>query len=172
MPSGAHVSPVQKLKIASWQVSPGNDMTKYERFMAAVRHLQDCRTQNPRTAGEAAIDARRRAESDDGNDVARGMTGVGGEAISERNITLAAVRHALAHLPKHQRRMLILICVDGMSYKEAAEILDIPVAAMASQMARAREALHKQIASHFHAGVACTGTPTMSAWSGAARGEH
>jgi len=37
-------------------------MTKYKRFMAAVRHLQDYRKQKTRPAVDASIDARRRAE--------------------------------------------------------------------------------------------------------------
>jgi DNA-directed RNA polymerase specialized sigma24 family protein len=147
-------------------------MTKYKRFMAAVGRLQDYRKPNPRPVVEATSYARRRGERDDVNNVARGMTGVVGEAISERDITLAAVRRALADLPKHQRRMLILICVDGMSYEGAAKVLDIPIGAMASRMARAREALHEQIASYSQAGVAGAGIPPMSAWAGMTRGEH
>src|SRR5476649_2196172 len=87
----------------------GGDMTKYKRFIAAVRHLQDYQKQNTRPAVEASINARRRPERDAGTEFAFGMTGFVGEAISERNITLAAVRRAMAELPKHQRAMLRLI---------------------------------------------------------------
>ncbi len=97
------------------------------------------------------------------------MTGNVGEAIAECNITLATVRRALADLPEHQRIMLILICVDGMSYNDAAEILDIPIGVMGSRMAKAREALHKQIASYSHTG---TMIPLMSACTGQGQGEH
>jgi len=75
-------------------------------------------------------------------------------------------------LPEHQCTMLILICVDGMSYKEAAEILDVPIGAMASRMARAREALHEQIANHSHSGVAGTIIPLMSPCADTSQGEH
>jgi hypothetical protein len=68
--------------------------------------------------------------------------------------------------------MLILICVDEMNYNEAAEILDIPVDAMASRMARAREALHEQITSQCHTGVARTIIPLMSASTATGQGEH
>jgi DNA-directed RNA polymerase specialized sigma24 family protein len=143
-------------------------MIKFEGFMAAVRHLQDYRKQNSRPA---AIDALRRAERDVA-DVACGITGNVGEAVTEHNVTQAAVCRALADLPKYQRTMLILICVDGMSYQEAADVLDIPIGAMANRMARARRALHEQIVSHSQAGAAGTGIPSMPAWAGTARGEH
>ena len=146
-------------------------MTKYKRFMAAVGRLQDYRKPNPRPAVEATSYARRRGERDDVNDVARGMTGVGGEAISERNITLAAVRHALAHLPKHQRRMLILICVDGMSYKATAELLDVSIGTMAARVAGAREALDEEIALRSRPDIGCLTTRLEPARADAERGE-
>jgi DNA-directed RNA polymerase specialized sigma24 family protein len=144
-------------------------MTKYKRFMAAVGRLQDYRKPNPRPAVEAAIHARRRVERD-GIDVAGGMAGSIGEGVSERNLTLAAVRRALADLPKHQRTLLVLICVDGMSYGEAASVLDIPIGAMASRMARARKALHEQIASHCLTDIG-GGIPPAPARLGATRGD-
>jgi RNA polymerase sigma-70 factor (ECF subfamily) len=127
-----------------------------------------------RITRDLSIDENRSHQDErcDGVDAVREMTGNVGEAIAERNITLGTVRRALADLPEHQRTMLILICVDGMSYKEAAEILDIPVDAMASRMARAGEALHEQSASQSRTGVAYTIIPLMSAWAGSARGEH
>jgi RNA polymerase sigma factor (sigma-70 family) len=146
-------------------------MIEYKGFMAAVRRFQDGRAPNPRPAVEASIHARRRAKRDDENDGLSGMTGNARDAISERDATLAAVRRALADLPKHQRRMLVLICIDGMSYEEAAEVLDIPIGAMASRMARAREALQQRIASHFQTDVG-GGIPPMPARLGATRGDH
>ena len=104
-----------------------------------------------------------------GVDAACEVTGNAGEAIAERSITPATVRRALVDLPEHQRIMLILICVDGMSYKEAAEVLDIPIGAMASRVAKAREALHEQIASHSHTS---TIFPPASACKVTGQGEH
>ena len=69
--------------------------------------------------------------------------------IERSTVGQALVRRALADLPGHQRALLILVCVDGMSYKETAELLDISTGAVAASVARAREALDEQIALRF-----------------------
>jgi len=48
---------------------------------------------------------------------------------------------ALLELPEPQREALVLVAVEGMSYKEAADILNIPVGTLMSRLARGREAL-------------------------------
>jgi RNA polymerase sigma-70 factor (ECF subfamily) len=48
---------------------------------------------------------------------------------------------ALLSLPQEQREVLMLIAFDGMSYKEAASILDIPIGTLMSRLGRGREAL-------------------------------
>jgi RNA polymerase sigma-70 factor (ECF subfamily) len=88
----------------------------------------------------------RRTRRHDGLEAANDVMGDDGEALAERNSTWAAVRRALSELPVQQRAALTLVCVDGMSYKETAEILDIPVGTVASQVARGRQALHEQLA--------------------------
>jgi RNA polymerase sigma-70 factor (ECF subfamily) len=87
----------------------------------------------------------RRTRRHDGLEAAHDVMGVDGEALAERNGIWAAVRRALSELPEQQRAALTLVCVDGMSYKETAEILDIPVGTVASQVARGRQALHEQL---------------------------
>ena len=89
----------------------------------------------------------RRTYLHDSLEAAHDVMGDDGEALAERNSTWAAVRRALSELPAQQRVALTLVCVDGMSYKETAEILDIPVGTVASQVARGRQALHQQLAS-------------------------
>jgi RNA polymerase sigma-70 factor (ECF subfamily) len=44
-------------------------------------------------------------------------------------------------LPDEQREVLVLVAVEGISYKEAAELLDIPLGTLMSRLARARAAL-------------------------------
>ena len=88
----------------------------------------------------------RRAHLHDGIEAADNVVGDDGEALAEKNNTWAAVRRALAALPVQQRVALTLVCVDGMSYKEAAAILDVPIGTVTSRIARGREALHAQLA--------------------------
>ena len=52
---------------------------------------------------------------------------------------------------------LLLVTVDGMSYKEAAEIAEVPVGTIMSRLARARMALQAKL----EAGGACEGVGTM-----------
>jgi RNA polymerase sigma-70 factor (ECF subfamily) len=87
----------------------------------------------------------RRARLHDRLEAAHDVMGDDGEALAERNNAWAAVRRALSELPAQQRAALTLVCVDGMSYKETAEILDVPIGTVASQVARGRRALHEQL---------------------------
>lgn len=51
---------------------------------------------------------------------------------------------ALYSLPTEQREVMTLICVEEMSYKEAAEIIGAPIGTVMSRLARGREALRRQ----------------------------
>ena len=44
-----------------------------------------------------------------------------------------------------QRAALLLVTVDGLSYKEAAEVAQVPVGTIMSRLARARIALQLQL---------------------------
>jgi RNA polymerase sigma-70 factor, ECF subfamily len=70
---------------------------------------------------------------------------VDGAAAAESSLQLKAVSTAINALPNEQREVLLLICVEDMSYKDAAEILDIPIGTVMSRLARARIALAKAI---------------------------
>lgn len=70
-----------------------------------------------------------------------------GDAVREQEarLTLAAVRREVAKLPEDQRAVLMLVSVEGVSYKEASEILEIPIGTVMSRLARARLALGRAI---------------------------
>jgi RNA polymerase sigma-70 factor, ECF subfamily len=63
----------------------------------------------------------------------------------EARLALSEVRQAVDYLPPDQRAALMLVTVDGLSYKEAAEILQVPVGTIMSRLARARAALQLQL---------------------------
>jgi RNA polymerase sigma-70 factor, ECF subfamily len=69
------------------------------------------------------------------------LTGDDGRAIVEGRSELAKAQAALATLPEDQRALMALVVFDGQSYKEAAEILDIPIGTVMSRLARARRAI-------------------------------
>jgi RNA polymerase sigma-70 factor (ECF subfamily) len=56
-----------------------------------------------------------------------------------------ALQRALATLPDEQRLAVGLVLVEGLSYKEAAGVLDIPIGTLTSRLARARTALAAQL---------------------------
>lgn len=54
---------------------------------------------------------------------------------------LISVQAAMARLPEEQRSAVALVLVEGLSYREAAQALDIPVGTLTSRLARGRDAL-------------------------------
>jgi RNA polymerase sigma-70 factor (ECF subfamily) len=71
----------------------------------------------------------------------------GGDAAveAESRLALAEVRQAIAGLTPEQRTVLLLISVEGVAYREAAEILQLPIGTVMSRLARARLALGKAL---------------------------
>ena len=56
-------------------------------------------------------------------------------------IALAEMARALDTLPVEQREALLLVVIEGASYREAADILGIPAGTLMSRLGRARAAL-------------------------------
>ena len=48
---------------------------------------------------------------------------------------------ALDRLPEEQREAVVLVMIEALSYREAAELLDIPVWTLTSRLVRGRQAL-------------------------------
>ncbi|MBV8504370.1 MAG: RNA polymerase sigma factor [Alphaproteobacteria bacterium] len=63
----------------------------------------------------------------------------------EARLALGEVRRAVDRLPADQRTALLLVTVDGLSYKETAEIVGVPVGTIMSRLSRARIALQLQL---------------------------
>jgi RNA polymerase sigma-70 factor (ECF subfamily) len=56
-------------------------------------------------------------------------------------IALAEMARAIETLAAEQREALLLVVLEGMSYAEAATILEIPMGTLMSRLGRARAAL-------------------------------
>ncbi|MCE8008444.1 RNA polymerase sigma factor [Aestuariivita sp.] len=70
---------------------------------------------------------------------------VDGSRVAETAIMLKAAQSAIATLPENQRDVILLICVEELSYKEAAEVLGTPIGTVMSRLARARIALAEKL---------------------------
>lgn len=68
-----------------------------------------------------------------------------GARAAEASMTLDAVRRAIYNLPDEQRAVLMLVSVEGLSYKEASEVLEIPMGTLTSRLVRARTALARML---------------------------
>ncbi|MDQ2639668.1 MAG: RNA polymerase sigma factor [Pseudomonadota bacterium] len=52
-----------------------------------------------------------------------------------------SIESAMQRLPEEQRLAVALVLVEGLSYSEAAQVLDIPVGTLTSRLSRGRETL-------------------------------
>ena len=66
---------------------------------------------------------------------------VDGAAAQDSRLAYDAVRGFVARLPEEQRAVLLLIAVEGLSYRETADILEVPMGTVTSRLARARATL-------------------------------
>ncbi len=57
------------------------------------------------------------------------------------NLTSQEVKNALAELPQEYKEALLLIELEGFTYQEAADILDVPIGTVMSRISRARKKL-------------------------------
>jgi len=80
------------------------------------------------------------SDPDDAENVA-----VDGVRDNEARLTYAATCRALQELPEDQRTVVALVLIDGMSYRDAADTLGLPIGTVTSRLARAREALAARV---------------------------
>jgi RNA polymerase sigma-70 factor (ECF subfamily) len=95
----------------------------------------------------------RNAWIDEGRSRRRRETLFEPEALAERvgdpaagsDPELLCLQDALARLPEDQRLAVALVLVEGLSYKEAAAVMSVPVGTLTSRLARGREALQSML---------------------------
>jgi RNA polymerase sigma factor (sigma-70 family) len=68
-----------------------------------------------------------------------------GAGAMETRLAAGEVERAMARLPEDQRIAVALVLVEGLSYKDAAEVLEIPPGTLTSRLVRGRTALMAQL---------------------------
>lgn len=66
-------------------------------------------------------------------------------ASPDLRLEAVAVRDAIARLPEDQRLAVALVLVEGLSYAEAAEVMEAPQGTLTSRLGRARAALAAEL---------------------------
>lgn len=61
----------------------------------------------------------------------------------ERTVMAQSTLQAFDQLSTEQRALLLWVSVEGLSYKEVAEILQVPIGTVMSRLSRARQALRQ-----------------------------
>jgi RNA polymerase sigma-70 factor, ECF subfamily len=75
-------------------------------------------------------------------DAAHDIVGSDGRTVADGRFAMDDVARGIAQLSTDQQLVVALVCVDGMSYKAAAEVLNLPIGTVMSRLSRARLALH------------------------------
>ena len=74
------------------------------------------------------------------------------EILNSRLGDAEAVRRAIEELPVEFREIVILREMEGFSYKEIAEVADVPIGTVMSRLTRARRQLQRRLGSEFKPG--------------------
>lgn len=65
--------------------------------------------------------------------------------LHQRNVEMAALADAISGLPADMRECLVLVALEGYSYENAAQLLDVPVGTAKSRICRARQKLRDEL---------------------------
>ena len=125
-----------------------------EAFVRAWQHLPTYQPRSPfrnwvyRIAINAALDTLRavRQEREPVDADAAASADDGPEALVERAEQAEGVRQAVLNLPPASRAVLVLREYEGLSYREIADTLDIPIGTVMSRLNYARERLRQALA--------------------------
>ena len=75
------------------------------------------------------------------------------EALLERSHDSEALQHALEDLPEEFREIVVMRELEGMAYKEIAEVAEVPIGTVMSRLARARKRLQQALTAPAPEGV-------------------
>jgi RNA polymerase sigma-70 factor, ECF subfamily len=111
-----------------WQWRPGTDLKAWLLTILHNLHVSDLRRSNrERRKVEAALSTACIAPAPDAR------------------LDLLDLDRAISELPENQRRVVLLIGVEELSYEEAAGILGVPVGTVRSRLGRARGSLRRRL---------------------------
>lgn len=68
-----------------------------------------------------------------------------GDKAIEARVELTNVEAAMGRLPDEQREAVALVLVEGLAYKDAAAVLDIPMGTLTSRLVRGRQSLLSEL---------------------------
>jgi len=90
------------------------------------------------------IDHLRRLRTEGMSEDVTAQTDIVGDAGEEpimSKLLLNEVQQFISTMPTEQREVLLLVCVEDLAYREAAEVLGVPIGTVMSRLARARKRL-------------------------------
>lgn len=73
------------------------------------------------------------------------LTDATSQSRIENVIEIREVSRAIARLPSELQMLVMLVCVDGRSYRETSDMLSMPIGTVMSRLARARRLLHEML---------------------------
>lgn len=111
------------LKQAQWQ--PGTRLDSWMYRIIQNQHIDTLRSRSRRgeQAPEFALEE---------------LTDAANSDVPERENMLGKVSELIEELPEEQRVVMLLVAVEEYSYREAAELLEVPIGTVMSRLARAR----------------------------------
>jgi RNA polymerase sigma-70 factor (ECF subfamily) len=131
-----------------------------EAFIRAWKHLPDYRPRSPfrnwvyRIAANVALDTLRRERETTDLDVETLpliSSDIGPEETMERAERGERVREAVLALPTSSRAVLVLREYEGLSYREIADALSIPIGTVMSRLNYARKLLRESLSPYLEA---------------------
>jgi RNA polymerase sigma-70 factor, ECF subfamily len=69
------------------------------------------------------------------------------ESLLIQKANIAAIRDAIEKLPFHYREVVLLCDVEDLTYKEIAQVVEIPIGTVMSRLARARKVIRDSLRS-------------------------
>ncbi|HSY53050.1 MAG TPA: sigma-70 family RNA polymerase sigma factor [Opitutaceae bacterium] len=86
---------------------------------------------------------------DEFDESVHGMTAAEPETAGpmQGQVSPEILREAMSALPEKMSEMIVLHDLEGMPYREIAEVVGIPIGTVMSRLARARERLHRELLS-------------------------